>query len=442
LFLVLAALLLTIKAGALFKAPNPLHDKYSKKNVKVEQQCKTCHNNLFKEAAGKQARHLPFANWYCTDCHLYNEGHLKNPANRMTLVVKKEKLCVTCHLNITENMSEHQHEPWRRGFCTDCHNPHYSEEPKLLRTGEKQLCASCHRLQWEKSGLTGQHVPFNQGDCSACHSPHASEYRGMTRFATGTLCAMCHRGHLPALAMPYKHGPFARQECTYCHDPHAAAGQSLLSQPLPQACYRCHPGILAEAVKAVPHGPVLTGLCKSCHQPHGALAPNLLSVNGCTGCHITLQPVFTAKSRHPVDRAGFSCTSCHRSHGADNRYLLDQKGNNVCAGCHLSIVQSTAASRHNGVTGEKPAGDCLNCHAVHYSDQPALLPAARQEVCGTCHRDEGLQAMDVSHGNALRQGKVACADCHDPHGRQDPAQLLKQKGNDLCRQCHNNIFGR
>ncbi len=434
------AMAVTLKMGIPAQNMDELFSKYSKKNAETEEMCKTCHNDMFAAAGQQSSVHLPFANWYCTDCHLFNEQHLQDPDIEMELITDRQQLCNTCHLSLQETLAGIQHEPWRQGFCTDCHDPHAGSEPKLLRAGKKDLCASCHRLQSEKSMVTNQHRPFEQGECTSCHDPHASDYQGMTRMDTAMVCATCHREHVLEMSMPYQHGPFAERNCTRCHDPHATNGQSLLDRAVPFACFQCHPEVEAEMLKPVIHEPAKTGMCRSCHQPHGSVLPYLLPVNGCTGCHIEMWPVYSAASNHPVGESGFSCTSCHRGHGAENLYLLDQKGNSVCAECHAQVVDSMAGSEHGRVRGNKPDGDCLNCHLVHYSDNTSLLPAPREQICTLCHDTGEFMNPDVSHGEAIRQEKITCADCHEPHGRGGNDKMLRGAGNDLCRKCHGDIF--
>ncbi len=36
----------------------------------------------------------------------------------------------------------------------------------------------------------------------------------------------------------------------------------------------------------------------------------------------------------------------------------------------------------------------------------------------------------------IREGKVVCADCHNPHGSPGPSQLAKNTVNETCYQCH------
>jgi DmsE family decaheme c-type cytochrome len=36
----------------------------------------------------------------------------------------------------------------------------------------------------------------------------------------------------------------------------------------------------------------------------------------------------------------------------------------------------------------------------------------------------------------MREGQMACTDCHSPHGSTAPAQLVKNTVNETCTSCH------
>jgi DmsE family decaheme c-type cytochrome len=61
---------------------------------------------------------------------------------------------------------------------------------------------------------------------------------------------------------------------------------------------------------------------------------------------------------------------------------------------------------------------------------------ATTEVCLSCHPIERAQLLRASH-HPLREGKLTCTDCHDPHGGQSDAFLLvAPTTNDTCYRCH------
>jgi predicted CXXCH cytochrome family protein len=81
------------------------------------------------------------------------------------------------------------HEPAaREGGCVTCHDPHFSLLPKLQRRPQPDVCLGCHDKEidvGEKQPLpnmavllkenTNHHGPIREGGCSECHQPHASD---------------------------------------------------------------------------------------------------------------------------------------------------------------------------------------------------------------------------------------------------------------------------
>jgi DmsE family decaheme c-type cytochrome len=57
------------------------------------------------------------------------------------------------------------------------------------------------------------------------------------------------------------------------------------------------------------------------------------------------------------------------------------------------------------------------------------------EQCFSCHKDTRAEAWKTSH-HPIREGKVSCADCHNPHGTATPKMILAASVNDQCYSCH------
>ena len=149
--------------------------------------------------------------------------------------------------------------------------------------------------------------------------------------------------------------------------------------------------------------------CASCHEKMKTLA----SHQNCEGCH-------GLGSRH-VENPGREtisfpspeiCLSCH------------QKQNSKLTGWHTS--------------SHKKAGlACFDCHAPH-GDDPALVKSDRlrnsriTEKCVTCHTEKKAQ-MNMPYHHPMREGVMACTDCHNPH--EDKALALVGMS-ERCGGCH------
>jgi DmsE family decaheme c-type cytochrome len=81
---------------------------------------------------------------------------------------------------------------------------------------------------------------------------------------------------------------------------------------------------------------------------------------------------------------------------------------------------------------------CTTCHSVHSpkSSTAQLKTASAIDTCVTCHRTEVAKTQRSGH-MPLREGKMTCTSCHDPHGSTN-VRLLKVGNwvNETCVSCH------
>ena len=96
-------------------------------------------------------------------------------------------LCSQCHPPF--GTMKYVHAPVKNGACTACHNPHASDEPKLLVRPTKDLCGACHA---DKTKHAYVHGPTATGDCTACHNPHESGEKALLVKDSPDLCFICH----------------------------------------------------------------------------------------------------------------------------------------------------------------------------------------------------------------------------------------------------------
>lgn len=213
--------------------------------------CLTCHTE--KKNLGAHGRtanpRTPMAGQGCESCHGPGKAHadaggnkalIRNPG--MLIPRDAGAICTTCH-----NSGDHefwqgsQHE--RRGLsCTTCHSVHNSQslEKQLKANSVIQTCGNCHRDKLAKIDRSG-HMPVREGklECSTCHNPHGSQNVRLLRVGNtlNEACTSCHAE---------KRGPFlwdhapVRENCATCHDPHGSANERSLVAKLPFLCQRCH----------------------------------------------------------------------------------------------------------------------------------------------------------------------------------------------------------
>lgn len=131
----------------------------------------------------------------CSSCHYVME---RRSDKALTINEDATGLCLSCHLEKRGQLLKSSHMPLKEGgmSCTDCHNPHGSTGPALLKAATvTEVCYTCHA---EKRGpFLWEHAPVRE-DCSTCHSPHGSNNPGMLTNKGAFLCMSCHQygGHV------------------------------------------------------------------------------------------------------------------------------------------------------------------------------------------------------------------------------------------------------
>jgi len=301
---------------------------------------------------------------------------------------------MTCHGDLGKGWAaKYKHNPFVKGHCTSCHNPHASSHRPLLQADDRDLCGACHPMA-EQLNQAQLHPPFELLACLSCHSPHASNFKVLLRQEQKTLCLACHPSVAPLTERAVQHRPFEQGDCTGCHKPHSAPVKPLLPSREPTFCYKCHSDI---------------------------------------------QTSFARASHHPVGVV-IDCTSCHQPHAWDYRALLLADGNEMCYTCHGDKRFPYAYSAHNEVEYTAVwTGACVNCHVAHGSDWGPLLAKEELSLCWTCHPAySGKTSHPVARQTAFPRtgGRVTCAThCHDPHGTYN-GDMLRRLPDGLCLRCH------
>lgn len=171
----------------------------------------------------------------------------------------------------------------------------------------------------------------------------------------------------------------------------------------------------------------------------------------CTGCHDEGGESVLAigKTMHGTnaDNLAPTCTSCHgrsrahinspdkvpmpaRTFARNSRNSIEDR-NSACLNCHLGgkrmhWTSSTHANRDVA---------CTACHQIHADRDKVRDRNLQAEVCFSCHKEQRAQINRPSR-HPIREGKVICSDCHNPHGSAGPSKMLKDSVNDTCYTCH------
>ena len=177
----------------------------------------------------------------------------------------------------------------------------------------------------------------------------------------------------------------------------------------------------------------------------------------CLGCHVAQAAAFNQtlmgrvfrNPRNAQERA--NCETCHgpgslhvkagggRGVGGIISFRLDdtsrtiEENNAICLTCH----ERGDRTYWKGSPHEARDVACANCHQVMQRVSPKfqLAKGTELETCFQCHKDIRTAALRSAH-MPLREGKMTCSDCHNPHGSATEKLLKEVSINDVCYKCH------
>jgi DmsE family decaheme c-type cytochrome len=196
-------------------------------------------------------------------------------------------------------------------------------------------------------------------------------------------------------------------------------------------------------------GPIAGG-----SKPSAPVEASFVGAKVCTTCHASQAELFkhTLMGRIGMTQKGkFDCENCHGPGSAhvkagggrgvggiisfrpEDRSRTAEENNAICLTCH----QRGDRTNWNGSTHETRGLMCTNCHTVmkQVSRKFQLKTAFEPDTCFQCQKDRRAQMFRSSH-MPLREGKMVCSDCHNPHGSFTEALLKKDSINDTCYTCH------
>jgi len=315
-FATLAAWLALLVAPAAVLAQAPAMSAHKEKGLAQDAQCTVCHNETWRKPvlALYQTRHgnredprAPL----CTSCHGPSDSHKADPskhpdfvfagANKLPAEAQNGQ-CLGCHGGDAKRMhwggSTHQS---RDISCTNCHEVHTPHDRVRDKLTQPEVCFACHKEQRNQINKPSRHpIPEGKMSCSDCHNPHGSTGpKLMKRDSVNDTCYTCHME---------KRGPFVHvhepvaEDCSNCHNPHGTTAENLLKARPPFLCHQCHTphgaqvGQVAGQGQAQPFAgsPLLSATTS------GKSGINYFMARGCTNCHTQVHGTNNPSTTNPT----------------------------------------------------------------------------------------------------------------------------------------------
>lgn len=230
--------------------------------------------------------------------------------------------------------------------------------------------------------------------------------------------------------------------------PRSAAAQQEPRYAGEAVCLDCHDTKAADIAKTLhgksadPRTPAAKLGCESCHGPGAAHADNPEKVKPlqfttanpddatamCTGCHAAESQSMWSGSKH--DARGVACTACHAVHSDGHNQLKASSESQLCASCHAAV--SNKMNRFNHMPVREGKMECSSCHNPHGSANTKMLKTGTtpDQACTSCHAEK-RGPMLFEHAPVSN----SCSTCHDPHGSSND-RMLVAKQPFLCQRCH------
>jgi DmsE family decaheme c-type cytochrome len=174
----------------------------------------------------------------------------------------------------------------------------------------------------------------------------------------------------------------------------------------------------------------------------------------CVTCHAAQAEAFSLTLMGKIgktQKGKFDCENCHGPGSAhvkagggrgvggiisfrpEDLTRTAEENNAICLACH----DKGRRINWHGSTHDERGLMCSNCHTVmkNVSRKFQLKTAFQPDTCFQCHKNKRAEMWRSSH-IPVREGKVTCSDCHNPHGSYSEAMLKTATVNEVCWQCH------
>jgi len=379
--------------------------------------------------------------------------------------------------------------------CGTCHNPHGSNNYRLLRdnvngasgitvkvdvmgnysSGMSSFCTACHTTYGQTgSGVNGYRrhpvnlrlsgseyanlttsalgfepkaqVESGKVMCLSCHFAHGSPSYAMLRMQSHTsieseICQQCHMKGFKNESGVYRqvrntHGGFNgnKANCGVCHSIHAKNNRKLLREAKEaDLCNNCHSGI-AKFNEFKQHDPDVLINAPSRFNVFSSIGNSFGNYSVGGGDVVSWHEVDGTHTAPGGKTLELRCGKCHNPHGGDNFAMLRESvegKDNIRVFGHLSST---------GPFNTYSSGFASFCSACHTrltncgTGDPWTRHPVDFQLQSTQYNN--WESTDITPRVPLEAGnQVTCITCHNSHGSKNYS-LQRSGGNIMCQQCH------
>ena len=431
--------------------------------------------------SGKEFPHRGFGNLtnLCKDCH---KVHRAAAVTQKILRRGPEvEVCYTCHdgtgsdYNIQAGFEgEAAHDTRIAGTlgsnikCSHCHYAHGTGFTRMTLEKEENLCFACHRSGGTSLAdgvvYTAPDIMFTFQTFEALNNPLNGVYYAHPASSVYLHTNSQDENASQGLGYWGMLSNTRHAECLDCHNPHQAkAGLTALGANIAPPALRGVSGVQVtnSAAGTVPAYTFIEAiafeyeLCFKCHSSFNSswnTAPPWDPVYGIRRDKAA-QFNFNNPSYHPVEENGKNLgvrdeaftvgTPWNPTAGDDPDYGFntagstdpDYPGKIACSQCHRNGDPLGAQGPHGSSTQhilKRPFSYAINNLLLPIESQ---LLTGQNDLCFECHNvnvyfEEVGQSSSRFGGNHPLHVKIrgiSCFACHDPHGREDTAHLIRIK---------------
>ena len=161
--------------------------------------------------------------------------------------------------------------------------------------------------------------------------------------------------------------------------------------------------------------------CESCH------GPGSLAIEGIT------------PEKVEMDAKAGKQTECNYKTLINIKDLPAQAKSLICLKCHTANATFNLHDWNAGIHNISDVS-CSDCHDVHKGPDLTVRLSEMETMCDECHQENKAEFALPSH-HPVREKKVFCIDCHDPHGTTNDYLLRKTTIKETCTNCHSEKEG-